>query len=65
MFKKLKKFTRKRVVPVKERALTNYNKLQRKFFVKLIIPYLISEKKGDLDIWYIDEVYFINHILIL
>jgi len=45
-FKELKKFSRKRMVPVKERALTNSNKIKRKFFVKTIIPYLISESKS-------------------
>lgn len=52
----MKKFTRKRVVGVNERSLTNPNKIKRKFFIKVFIPYLISEKNGEFDIWYIDEV---------
>jgi hypothetical protein len=49
-FKKVKGFTRKRMVKVKERAITFYNLNLRKRFVQLFLPYLEAEKEGLVDI---------------
>ena len=57
-FKNVKKFSRKRMVKVKQRAISNYNLNKRKRFVQLYVPYLEAEKEGLVDIWYLDEAGF-------
>ena len=57
-FKKEKGFTRKRMVKVKERAVSKYNLHLRKRFVQLFLPYLQAESEGLVDIWYLDEAGF-------
>ena len=42
-FKQKRKFSRKRIVPVNENAITPYNLNLRKKFVQIILPYLEAE----------------------
>jgi hypothetical protein len=54
-FKQQRKFSRKKIIKVKDRSLLKSTLEDRRKFVCKFIPYIIAQENNQLDIWYVDE----------